>query len=94
MNGTPRTPRHLLASLLLAVVLPAAAQNQLGMDIVGDDDAAFGLLISNWMEDEQSRLLAPGFIEEKPETLDPWMLDMHLQALDAVGPAPRAAAGR
>ncbi len=90
MNALPNHRCRLLAALLLAASLPAGAQNQLGMDVIGDDDAAFGLLISNWMEDEQSRLFAPGFIEEQPQTLDPWMLDMQLQALDAVGPAPQA----
>ncbi len=54
----------LATTLSLAALAPSWAQEDLGMRITGDDDANFGLTISNWVSGQEAGTLAPGLISE------------------------------
>ncbi len=79
-----RPALFLIAALSLAS--PALAETELGMQIIGDEDGAFGLLIARWMESSEARLFAPAFIDEELEHLDPWTLKTQIQARQAILP--------
>lgn len=76
-------------ALLLNTAI-AGAQNDLGMRISGDDDANFGLTISNWVNGNQAGTLAPGLLGEDILALDEWELRRQIE-LERAASAPGAA---
>lgn len=81
--------RNIFVGVVIGMAsLPAFAQQGLGMEISGDDDAAFGLLISNWMDDRNAPFLAPGMIEPRLEPLSRKQVDARLRVEDALRSLP------
>ena len=76
---------------LVAISSPKLfAQEDLGMRITGDDDASFGLTISNWVNGNQAGTLAPGLLSEQILPLDEWELRRQIE-LERAASAPGAA---
>lgn len=74
-----------IAAVLLGTTFSAQADD-LGMRVTGDDNANFGLTISNWVEGQDAGTLAPGLIREDAVTLNEWQLRMQISMERAVSP--------
>ena len=84
---------RLLRGCTLAACLwagPSQAQDDLGMRVTGDDDANFGLTISNWVSGQDADSLAPGLIGEEILRLDEWEMRMQI-IVERAASAPGAA---
>ena len=78
------------AALTLLSTNAAWAADDLGMRITGNDDANFGLTISNWVNGAEAGTLAPGLISEQLLPLNEWELRMQI-TLQRAAAAPQAA---
>ncbi len=79
-----------LLALSLWLAPLAAEAGELGMKIIGDDDREFGLFIAKWLDDRADGLPAPGFIDEKPDPVDPRILRSQRAVRQAMDPAAAA----
>ena len=78
------------AAMTLLSSSAALAADDLGMRITGNDDANFGLTISNWVNGAEAGTLAPGLISEQLLPLNEWELRMQI-TLQRAAAAPQAA---
>ena len=85
-------PRCLALSACL-LSTQSLAQDDLGMRITGDDDANFGLTISNWVSGQDADTLAPGLIGEDILRLDEWEMRMQI-IVERAASAPGAPINR
>ncbi|MGJ8669067.1 MAG: hypothetical protein ACSHXK_06220 [Oceanococcus sp.] len=80
-------------SVVLLQPQRAFAQDDLGMRVTGDDDANFGLTISNWVNGQEAGTLAPGLIGEDILPLDEWEMRMQI-TVERAASAPGAPINR
>lgn len=85
----PHIKGLLLCGLLLGLPSLVTAQEDLGMRITGNDDANFGLTITNWINSQEASTLAPGLISEPIVPLDEWEMRMQI-TVERAASAPGA----